>query len=172
MGEAVTLTLDDEIDISRGDIFAPADEHWHSTDQVSGMLVWLHETPLQPHRQYEIRIGSRTLTGFVESIDYRVDIEDFSHHPALHLQLNEIAHCQIRFTMPIPVDPYAMCHETGALIFVDRLTNATMGAAMIVQVHNVGSQLEAKFSEFEIELNALICKHFPHWGAKNLKGLL
>lgn len=172
MGEAMTLTLDDEIDISRGDILAPADEHWHPAEQVSGMLVWLHETPLQPNRQYEIKIGTRTLTGFVESIDYRVDIEDFSHHPAVHLQLNEIAHCQIRFTMPIPVDAYATCHETGALILVDRLTNATMGAAMIVQAHSEEPQTRHPFSEFEIELNALICKHFPHWEAKNLKDLI
>ncbi|MBS4641315.1 MULTISPECIES: sulfate adenylyltransferase subunit CysN [Aeromonas] len=171
-GEAVTLTLEDEIDISRGDILASADESWCSVEKVSCMLVWLHETPLQPHRQYEIRIGTRTLTGFVDSIDYRVNIEDFAHHSAAHLQLNEIAHCQLRFTMQIPVDPYAECHETGALIIVDRLTNATMGAGMVMQVFEEKSVSKHSYSDFEIELNALIGKHFPHWGAKNLKDVL
>ncbi|HEH9440955.1 TPA: sulfate adenylyltransferase subunit CysN [Aeromonas sobria] len=171
-GEAVTLTLEDEIDISRGDILASTEEPWRSVEKVSCMLVWLHETPLQPHRQYEMRIGTRTLTGFVDSIDYRVDIEDFSHHSAVHLQLNEIARCQLRFIMPIPVDFYTECHDTGALIIVDRLTNATMGAGMVVQVFEEKSLSKHRYSEFEIELNALICRHFPHWEAKNLKELL
>ncbi|WP_455692625.1 elongation factor 1-alpha C-terminal domain-related protein, partial [Aeromonas sobria] len=117
-------------------------------------------------------IGTRTLTGFVDSIDYRVDIEDFSHHSAVHLQLNEIARCQLRFIMPIPVDFYTECHDTGALIIVDRLTNATMGAGMVVQVFEEKSLSKHRYSEFEIELNALICRHFPHWEAKNLKELL
>lgn len=171
-GEAVTLTLENEIDISRGDILAPADELWCSVEKISCMLVWLHEMPLQPHRQYEIRIGTRTITGFVDCIDYRVNIEDFSHHSAVYLQLNEIAHCQLRFTLPIPVDPYTRCQETGALIIVDRLTNATMGAGMVVQVGEDKLLSQHRYGDFEIELNALICRHFPHWGAKNLRELL
>lgn len=171
-GKAVTLTLEDEVDISRGDILAAIDESWYCVEKVSCMLVWLHETPLQLHRQYEIRVGTRTLTGFVDFIDYRVNIEDLSRHSAVHMQLNEIAHCQIRFTVPIPVDTYKTCRETGALIIIDRLTNATMGAGMIAHCFEDNRPSHHHYSDFEIELNELICKYFPHWGAKKLRELL
>ena len=171
-GQAITLTLNDDIDISRGDVIVSNDEKWENVSHVSGMLVWLHEQPLQPHQQYEIRIGTRVLTGSVESIDYRVDVNDFSHHAAAHLRLNEIAHCKIKFTQSIPVDLYQESHKTGSFIIVDRISNATLGAAMISEIPSEECQQDSKFSEFELELNALIRKHFPHWDAKDIRELL
>ncbi|GJA32500.1 MULTISPECIES: sulfate adenylyltransferase subunit CysN [Aeromonas] len=171
-GQAITLTLNDDIDISRGDVIVSNDEKWENVSHVSGMLVWLHEQPLQPHQQYEIRIGTRVLTGSVESIDYRVDVNDFSHHAAAHLRLNEIAHCKIKFTQSIPVDLYQESHKTGSFIIVDRISNATLGAGMISEIPSAEFWQDSKFSEFELELNALIRKHFPHWDAKNIRELL
>lgn len=171
-GQAITLTLKDDIDVSRGDVIVPVDETWRNVSHVKAMVVWLHEQPLQPHQQYEIRIGASLLTGYVDAIEYRIDITDFSHYAATHLRLNEIALCQIKFTQSIPVDLYRESHKTGAFIIVDRLSNATLGAGMISDILSDNATQGQKFSEFELELNALIRKHFPHWDAKNIRELL
>ncbi|MBS2780630.1 sulfate adenylyltransferase subunit CysN [Aeromonas salmonicida] len=171
-GQAITLTFKDDIDVSRGDVIVPVDETWRNVSHVKAMVVWLHEQLLQPHQQYEIRIGASLLTGYVDAIEYRIDITDFSHYAATHLRLNEIALCKIKFTQSIPVDLYRESHKTGAFIIVDRLSNATLGAGMISDILSDNAMQGQKFSEFELELNALIRKHFPHWNVKDICELL
>lgn len=172
-GDAVTFTLDRDIDISRGALLTKTDRFLTPVSEIDCSLIWMHDTPLQPHRQYELRLGCQILTAYIDEIYYRVDINDFSHHEATHLQLNEIASCRLRFTQPVAVDRYADCKVTGAFILIDRLNNSTLAAGMIQHVDSSRTgHAETRFSAFELELNALIRRHFPHWEAKNLQELL
>ncbi|MGH2339947.1 sulfate adenylyltransferase subunit CysN [Segnochrobactraceae bacterium EtOH-i3] len=131
-GEAVTLTLTDEVDISRGDVLAPAIARPEVSDQISATVVWMADQPLLPGRPYLLKIGARTVTASVTAIKYRIDISSaFEHLAAKDLKLNEIAVCNLSLSAPVAFDAYEDNRETGAFIFIDRLSNATVGAGTI-----------------------------------------
>ncbi len=131
-GAAVTLTLADEVDISRGDVLAPATARPEVSDQVSATLVWMADQPLLPGRPYLLKIGGRTVTASVTAIKYRIDINSaFEHLAARDLKLNEIAVCNLALSGPIAFDAYEVNRATGAFILIDRLTNATVGAGTL-----------------------------------------
>ncbi|MEY4195570.1 MAG: hypothetical protein RLZZ226_1938 [Pseudomonadota bacterium] len=129
--QAVTLTLDDEIDASRGDLIVRSDDMPWVDTRFRAHIVWMTETPLVPGRQYYIKHTSRTVTGAVSRIHYRVDVNTLEQHPASHLQLNEIALCDVTLNAPVAFDAYNLCKTTGAFILIDRLSNVTVGAGMI-----------------------------------------
>lgn len=130
---AVTVTLEDEIDVSRGDLLCGGKQLPHVADRCYAMIVWMGEKPLFPGRQYDIKHGSlRTVSGSVGRILHRVDINTLTEVPAKKLELNEIGLCEVAFSAPLPFDSYEKCKGTGAFILIDRLTNATVGAGMIV----------------------------------------
>ena len=139
-GQAVTLTLNDEIDISRGDMIAHSSSHnkLNSTETSSQVLnhlnasvVWMGEEPMQPGRQYWIRFAASKVVGSFSTIHHRIDVNTLEQQTADELQLNEIASCSLKLTQLVAVDAYANNRQTGAFIVVDRLSNATVAAGMV-----------------------------------------
>ena len=105
-------------------------------------------------------------------IEYQIDVNSLEHKPAVRLNLNEIAVGSIKLTQPVACDAYTKNRTTGAFIIIDRLTNGTVGAGMIIDVaKETGTENQGQYSEFEIEFNALVRKHFPHWNATDISNL-
>jgi bifunctional enzyme CysN/CysC len=132
-GEAVTLVLEDELDITRGDVLVHPDRAPSVSRVFDAHVIWMSDTPLLPGRQYEFKLSHRYLRGTVESIQHRIDVNDLSEHPAKELKLNEVGLCRIVVSDQAAFDTYSTCRSTGALIVVDRLTHATAGAGMILR---------------------------------------
>lgn len=113
-------------------------------------------------------MGTKTVNGQVEHIDHRVDVNSLEKSDASQLALNEIGQCQIALDHAIQFDPYTKNRVTGSFIIIDRLTNATVGAGMLVSEAIEEKKAENTYSEFELEFNQLVRKHFPHWNAKDI----
>jgi len=130
-GEAVTLTLEDEIDVSRGDILCPAQARADISDQFEVKLVWMTDEPLMPGRPYLVKSAAGTTSMLVTRLKYSINVNTMEHVAAKRLGLNEIGIANISLDRRIPFDPYEDNRETGSFIVVDRLTNETVGAGMI-----------------------------------------
>ncbi|KAB0489358.1 sulfate adenylyltransferase subunit CysN [Pseudomonas vancouverensis] len=130
-GQAVTLTLEDEIDISRGDLIALADAPPMVADQFEATLVWMDEEAMLPGRPYLMKIGSRTVGMSCANLKYRVDVNTLEHLAARTLDLNEIGVCNLNLDRSIAFDAYADNRDTGGFIIIDRLNNRTVGAGML-----------------------------------------
>ncbi|WP_017937190.1 sulfate adenylyltransferase subunit CysN [Zestomonas thermotolerans] len=131
-GQAITLTLEDEIDVSRGDMLVHADNRPLVTDSFEAMLVWMAEEPMLPGKKYDIKRATSYVPGSIPSIVHKVDVNTLEEGPASSLQLNEIARVKVSLDAPIALDGYAQNRTTGAFIVIDRLTNGTVGAGMII----------------------------------------
>lgn len=139
-GQAITLTLEDEIDISRGDLLVHADSVPQVSDTFEAMLVWMAEEPLRPGKKYDIKRATSYIPGTISAIDFSVDVNTLEQKPANELNLNEIAKVKVALDAPIALDGYEQNRTTGAFIIIDRLTNGTVGAGMIVaQPNNAAS---------------------------------
>jgi bifunctional enzyme CysN/CysC len=145
---AVTLTLDDEIDISRGDMII-ATENISATvsDRFKAIIVWMAEKALTPGRQYTLKLATRSVSGFISLIHHRIDVNTLEHHDASELQLNEIGSCTVSVNAPVVFDPYKISKGTGSFIIIDRLTNSTVGAGMISGVTGDEVQLPVSVQE-------------------------
>ena len=130
-GQAITLTLADEIDISRGDVIAAATRPCEVADQFAVHLLWMGEQRLLPGRPYWLKIGTRTVTASVTEIKHKVDVNTQAHLAAKHLELNEVAYCNISLDQPIPFEAYRDNRDLGAFILIDRQTNATVAAGTL-----------------------------------------
>ena len=130
-GDAVTLTVDAELDIARGDLLADPNEPPECVDQFAAHVVWMSEQPLVPGRSYWLKIGPRTVPATVTALKHRIDVETLAHLADRTLGLNEIGFCNVSTAAPVAFDPYAVCRDTGAFILIDRFTNETAGAGMI-----------------------------------------
>ncbi len=170
-GMAVTLTLEDEIDISRGDMIVRPHEKPESSKNFVADVVWMAEEALHVDREYIIKAGTHSTFGSVVSINNKVDVNTMEKGQASQLELNEIGSCNFEVAEAVHFDNYSENRETGAFIIIDRLSNATVGAGMIRGSVESVAKKEHTFSPFEVEFNALVRKHFPHWEAKDiLKG--
>lgn len=170
--QAVTLTLEDEIDISRGDMIVKSDNLPLHNSQYKTHLVWMDEQPLMPNKQYEFKFATKSVSGAVSEIEHLIDVNTLEKTSGVHLQLNEIAVTQIKLTQPVACDPYRRNRATGAFVIIDRLTNGTVAAGMIIdELKNEKSTSTHEFSEFELEFNQLVRKHFPHWQAVDISQL-
>lgn len=129
---AVTLTLEDEIDISRGDILVHSEAIPDTTNRFDAMVVWMSEEPLQKGRQYEVKLNTTRIAGGISNVRHRVDVNTLEESDASTLELNEIARCEITLERAVVADSYRDHQGTGSFIIVDRLTNATVAAGMIV----------------------------------------
>lgn len=129
-GQAATIELADQVDVGRGDIFAPVDAVPEVADQFAAHVVWLNENPMLPGRTYSLRIGTHSVAATITALKYGTDIETGEHAAVSTLAINDIGFCNLATTEPIAFDPYAKNHETGAFILVDRQTGATSGAGM------------------------------------------
>jgi bifunctional enzyme CysN/CysC len=130
-GQSVTLTLDTEIDISRGDVLAAADSPPQVADQFEATLVWLQEEPMLQGRTYVMKSGTRTVSATVMPLKHRVNVNTLEHEPAERLELNDIGVCELELDRPIPFEPYSENRALGGFILIDRLTNNTAGAGLI-----------------------------------------
>jgi bifunctional enzyme CysN/CysC len=130
--QAVTFTLEDEIDVSRGDMLVRPDDQPQLDTRFTAHIVWMTEAPLSPGRQYLIKQTTRTVVGSVPRILHRIDVNTLERHEAAELNLNEIGLCEVALSAPIAFDPYEVCKGTGSFIVIDRMTNVTIGAGMIV----------------------------------------
>jgi bifunctional enzyme CysN/CysC len=130
-GQSVTITLKDEIDISRGDILAKADAPPGVSDQFETTIIWMNEVALLPGRPYLLKIGARTVSASVSAIKHKVNVNTLEHLAAKSLELNEIGVCNISLEQPIAFDSYDENKDTGGFILIDRLTNETVGAGLI-----------------------------------------
>lgn len=130
---AVTLTLEDEIDISRGDILVHSHTVPEATNRFDAMVVWMSEAPLQKGRQYEVKLNTTRVAGGISHVRHHVDVNTLEQSQSNTLELNEIARCEITLERSVVADDYRDHHGTGSFIIVDRLSNETVAAGMIIE---------------------------------------
>ena len=130
-GQSVTVTLTDEVDISRGDVIAAASAPPQVADQFETTIVWMSDDHLLPGRPYLLKLGTRTVSATVAQPKYKVNVNTLEHTAARTLELNEIGVCNINLDRAIPFDPYVENRDMGGFVLIDRLTNGTVAAGMI-----------------------------------------
>jgi len=130
-GQSVTITLADEVDVSRGDVLVAADSPSPVAGQFEATLVWMDDEPLPPGRSYLLKIGARLVGASVTEIKHRVNVNTLEHTAAKRLELNEIAHVNISLDQAIPFEAYADSRDLGGFILIDRISNRTVGAGLL-----------------------------------------
>ncbi len=130
-GQSVTLTLTDEIDISRGDVIARADDRPAVGNQFEATVIWMADEPMLPGRNYLMRIGGATATATITPLKYKLNVNSLDRLAATKLDLNEIGVCDIELDRTIAFDPYVENRETGGFILIDRITSGTVGAGLL-----------------------------------------
>jgi bifunctional enzyme CysN/CysC len=130
-GQAVTLTLSDEIDASRGDMIAAAEDPPGVADQFEATVVWMADDPMYRGRNYLMRIGAQLATATIAPLKYKLNVNTLEHVAATKLELNEIGVVDLELDRPVAFDPYDENRDTGGFILIDRITNETVGAGMI-----------------------------------------
>ncbi len=130
-GRSVTLTLEDEIDVSRGDVIAAADAPPAVADQFEATIVWMDEAPLLPGRTYLVKLGATTVNGSLGTPKYQIEVNTLEHHAAKTLQLNDIGVCTLTLDRAVPFDAYTDNRDTGSFIVIDRMTQHTVGAGLL-----------------------------------------
>ena len=130
-GQSITLLLDDEIDISRGDVISGIEQPAQTADQFEATLVWMHDQPLLPGRPYLMKLGTRTVSATVTGIKHEVNVNTLEHAAARKLDLNGIGVCTLSVDQAVAFDPYQENQEVGGFILIDRMTNNTVGAGML-----------------------------------------
>jgi bifunctional enzyme CysN/CysC len=129
---SVALRLEDEIDISRGDMLVQAEDQPAVSKEIDAMVCWMSEQPLAVRGKYTIKHTTRSARAIVESIEHRVDINTLDHHDASQLSLNEIGRVHLRCSAPLMIDPYSRNRTTGSFILIDESSNDTVAAGMIL----------------------------------------
>jgi bifunctional enzyme CysN/CysC len=128
---AVTLTLADEIDISRGDILCAGRAPAEQSDQLAAHIIWMHDEEMIPGRQYFFKTANRVVSGSITELKHKVNVNTLEHMSGKTLELNEVGVCNISTSAPIAFDPYAENRDTGSFIIIDKRTNNTVGVGMI-----------------------------------------
>ena len=148
-GQAVTLTLADEIDISRGDMMVHGENPFQVARSFTASVVWMDEQPMKPGQAYWIKFATSKVPGNFKAIDHRIDVNSLNQVPANELKLNEIADCQLTLDRPVALDAYGKNRQTGAFIVIDRLTNATVAAGMVQSDSDAGHEEKGPVSAEE-----------------------
>ena len=130
-GDAVTLTLADEVDISRGDVLAGTENRPEVSDQFAAHLLWMADEEMLPGRQYLIKLGTATVPAAISELKHKVDVNTLEHMAGKTLTLNEVGYANFSLAQPLAFDPYNDNRDTGGFIVIDRFSNATVGAGMI-----------------------------------------
>lgn len=130
-GQSVTVTLEDEIDCSRGDVITAADDPAEVSDQFETTLVWMNETPMLPGRSYLLKIGAKTVTASITALKHKVNVNTLEHVASRQLSMNEIGLCNIALNQAVAFDPYQTNRDTGSFILIDRFSNETVAAGLI-----------------------------------------
>jgi bifunctional enzyme CysN/CysC len=130
-GQSVTVTLADDIDVSRGDVLAAAAAPPAVADQFEATIVWMHERPMLQGRSYVMKIGTQTVSATVAPVKYRVHVDTLEHLAAKKLELNDIGVCALELSRPVVFEPYTENRDLGGFILIDRISNATVGAGLL-----------------------------------------
>jgi len=169
---AITITTEDELDISRGDMLVHTKALPRVSNSLKVMLVWMDESSMKTGKTYDIKRGTSVMPGVFEHINYKIDVNSYKRTQVEKLELNDIASCKMLLTRPIAADKYKENRQTGSFIVVDRITNNTVGAGMIVDVAKREEETKVKvhreYTEAEIALNKYIRENFPEWNCKEL----
>ncbi|HEY9043864.1 MAG TPA: sulfate adenylyltransferase subunit CysN [Rheinheimera sp.] len=163
-GQAVTLTLNDEVDISRGNMLVKKDALPHVSSRLRAKVIWMHDSVMKTGRQYCIKFACKSTTGEVEKLHHRIDVNTLAEKEADVLALNEIGLVDISLTENVAFDAYLKHKQTGAFIIIDRLSNLTVGAGMVDAALVASAEPERQISglsPFEHDLIMLLRKHFP-----------
>ncbi|EGQ7685298.1 sulfate adenylyltransferase subunit CysN [Vibrio parahaemolyticus] len=169
-GQAITITLEDEIDVSRGDMLVHSGHEPSVTNKLAAHVVWMGETPMRTHKEYTFKFATKSCFGKVSAIEHKVDVNTLKQHAenAETLELNEIALAEVLLTDKVAVDEYTSLPQTGAFIIIDRHSNVTVGAGMVDRVPSESDNNVRTYSPAEKELNAYVRKHFPEWGCSEI----
>ena len=132
MPMAITLTLEDEIDISRGDMLVHTDNMPLVQDEFEATVVWMTDQPMHPGTQYDFKIAHKYVSGYLSTLKYKIDVNTLKEELSPTLQLNEVGRCKVSLDQPICFDSYKLNRSTGTFIIIDRLSNVTIGAGMII----------------------------------------
>ena len=164
-GDAITVTLEDEIDVSRGDTLVHPDNQPTVGQQFSAHIVWMGEKPLTTGKEYGIKLGTKSTTGYFTAIQHEIDVNTLEQKQgSSSLELNSIALVDVDLTEDATFDIYGDLPHTGAFAVIDRLSNVTVGAGMIKEKTNlVKSNTNSRYSKSEIALNKFIRDNFPEW---------
>jgi bifunctional enzyme CysN/CysC len=130
-GDAITLELEDDIDVSRGDLIAPVGAEPEHSDQFAAHIIWMDAEPMLPERPYLLRIGTRHVTAQVTDLRYKIDVTTLEHLASKTLRMNEIGYCNLAIDRIVGFDPYRENRQTGSFILIDKFTNATVGAGLV-----------------------------------------
>ena len=131
VAQAITLTLNDEIDISRGDMIVKSEDLPNVGTAVKAHIVWMAEEKIAPGKLVDIKLGSKSVSGSIQSIEHLIDVNTLEKKAATQLELNSIGLCTVHFNQTVAFDSYRDNKATGAFIIIDRMTNVTVGAGMI-----------------------------------------
>ena len=160
-GDAVTLVIEDEIDASRGDVFATPEARPEVSSQFAANILWMHEDPLCTGQPYLLKIGGQTVQATVTGIRHRIDIHTLDRSPGQALGLNEIGLCNLSTSHPVVFDPYEAIREAGAFILIDRFTHQTVGAGMIAFSLNRATNVHRQAMDVTKTSRSLIKGHRP-----------
>ncbi|MDR4495129.1 MAG: sulfate adenylyltransferase subunit CysN [Nitrospirales bacterium] len=130
-GQSITLILEDEIDVSRGELLSTVQARPTTADQFEATIIWMHDNALLPGRKYLLKAGTRTIPAQVSELKYKVNVNTLEHLATKTLKLNEIGICNVSLDQPISFDPYRENRQTGSFILIDHYTNATIAAGII-----------------------------------------
>jgi bifunctional enzyme CysN/CysC len=158
-GQAITLTLDDEIDISRGDLLATADALPNHSERYEAKLVWLHEEALRPGHSYLLKAGATTAPAKVETLQHKINVNTLQEEPGVTLELNEVGACVLNISRDISFDTYRDNRSSGSFILIDRMTNATVGAGMIDSALETIDRSPGATHEIDVTARAAIKGH-------------
>ena len=168
-GQAITLILEDEIDVSRGDMLVHNGHEPKVTNKVNAHVVWMGENPMRTHKEYIFKFSTKSCVGKVTGIPHKIDVNTLEQHAeeSETLDLNEIALSEIVLTDKMAVDTYQTLPQTGSFIVIDRHNNVTVGAGMVASVSDEKEDGRV-YSPSEKDLNAYVRKHFPEWGCAEI----
>jgi len=130
-GQSITVTLEDEIDLSRGDLISASEAPAEVADQFQATIIWMDDEPLLPGRPYLLKLGTRTVSATITEPKYKINVNTMEHLAAKRLALNEIGVCNLTLDRVVPFDSYGENRETGGFILIDRMSNNTVGAGML-----------------------------------------
>ena len=168
-GDAITLTLEDEVDISRGDLLVHANSRPALGNRFAAHIVWMNENALKPGREYGIKIGTRVTNCYVNEVLEEIDVNTLKRYPEAKggLELNAIGLCDVELSEPVVVEDYQRHPGTGSFILIDKLTNVTVAAGMVDKaLDSSGAMPEREYTEAERNLNRFIRENYPEWGCK------
>jgi bifunctional enzyme CysN/CysC len=160
-GQSITLTLDDELDVSRGDVLSAATSPAEVADQFEATLVWMSEDDMLPGRPYLMKIGTRLVNATITEPKYKINVNTLEHLAAKKLELNEIGVCNLALDAPVPFDPYAANRDTGGFILIDRMSNNTVGAGMLHFALRRSHNIHLQHGDIDKHARALLKRQRP-----------